>query len=114
MSQFNLPYFSNHIQTPEVKLQIITLAGKLFVLSPSDRTLALLNQYVLSLARYDVNYDVRDRARMLSSLLIGVVPNADVEDRGGVVLRREQVRLVLFQGKSVVQDVDASAIGTSF
>ncbi|KAF9522067.1 adaptin N terminal region-domain-containing protein [Crepidotus variabilis] len=87
-----------------VKLQVITLASKLFVLSPNDKTLGLLAKYVFSQARYDVNYDVRDRARMLSSLLVGVGLEAngvDREERAGVVLRREQVRLVLFEGKAV-------------
>ena len=100
-----------------------------------------------------MNYDVRDRARMLGSLLAGISPslrlylngnsnsssnnsrsNTDNDDeveegdeegeegdeegegqsnnrayrRGGVVLRREQVRLVLFEGKSVVQDKPSS------
>ncbi|KAF8659046.1 hypothetical protein AX16_001919 [Volvariella volvacea WC 439] len=94
-----------------VKLQIVTLAAKLFVLSPLDKTLDLLTRYVFSLARYDLNYDVRDRARMLSSLLAGITPGAPVngiapiEERGGVVLRREQIRLVLFEGKSnIIQD----------
>ncbi|KZT06124.1 uncharacterized protein LAESUDRAFT_813041 [Laetiporus sulphureus 93-53] len=91
-------------ETPTVKLQILTLVAKLLVLSPTDRTLDLLSRYVFSLARYDLNFDVRDRARMLSSLLSGV--NAAVahdgesyEDPGGVTLRREQVRMVLFEGK---------------
>lgn len=86
-----------------VKLQTITLAAKLFVLSPTDRTINLLCQYVFSLARYDKNYDVRDRGRMLSSLLVGVglqLSGPSAEERGGVVLRREQVKLVLFEGKS--------------
>lgn len=84
-----------------VKLQIITLAAKLFVLSPSDRTINLLCQYVFSLGRYDKNYDVRDRGRMLSSLLVGVglQIGPSLEERGGVILRREQVKLVLFDGK---------------
>ncbi|KAG6820486.1 hypothetical protein H0H93_016548 [Arthromyces matolae] len=88
------------------KAQIIILAAKLFVLSPNDRVLALLTQYVFNLARYDINYDVRDRARMVSSLLFGVIPaslmNAEHEQRAGVVLRREQVKLVLFDGKSEI------------
>ncbi|KAG6812288.1 hypothetical protein H0H92_003597 [Tricholoma furcatifolium] len=88
-----------------VKIQIITLAAKLFVLSSNDRVLALLSQYVFSLARYDLNYDVRDRARMISSLVAGVIPASlmngeEREQRTGVVLRREQVKLVLFEGKS--------------
>jgi AP-3 complex subunit beta len=41
---------------------------------------------------------------MLSSLLIGVLPeisgaDVDLDQRGGVILRREQVKLVLFEGK---------------
>ena len=94
------------MQTPAVKLQIITLAAKLLVLAPSDRTIGLLNRYVFSLARYDLNYDVRDRGRMLSALLAGVhahlygAGDDSHEDVGGVVLRREQVRMVLFEGKA--------------
>ncbi|KDR78991.1 hypothetical protein GALMADRAFT_224240 [Galerina marginata CBS 339.88] len=90
-----------------VKLQVVTLAAKLFVLSPSDGTVSLLSRYVFSLARYDVNYDVRDRGRMLSSLLAGIglhMNGVESEERSGVVLRREQVRLVLFEGKSGIMD----------
>ena len=94
-----------------MKLQIITLASKLLVLCPENRTLALLTRYVLSLARYDLNFDVRDRGRMLGSLLNGVTTllrgedDEDVyEDHGGVVLRREQVKLVLFEGKAGVSE----------
>lgn len=95
-------------QAPIVKLQVVTLASKLVVLSPEDRTLKLLARYVLNLARYDQNYDVRDRARMMASLLSGVIPQVangtDAEERGGVVLRSEQVKMVLFDGKSNVAD----------
>ncbi|KAL7279380.1 hypothetical protein ACG7TL_007221 [Trametes sanguinea] len=103
-------------ETAVVKLQVVTLAAKLLVLCPSDRTIVLLNRYVFSLARYDLDYDVRDRARMLSSLLAGV--NANIygenddshEDVGGVVLRREQVKVVLFEGKaSPAEDVPKDA-----
>ncbi|KAJ3565057.1 hypothetical protein NP233_g7882 [Leucocoprinus birnbaumii] len=86
-----------------VKLQIITLAAKLLVISPGDRTLTLLSHYVFSLARYDTSYDVRDRAKMIASLMSGILPTlspGSQEERSGVVLRREQVRLVLFEGKS--------------
>lgn len=111
-------------ETPLVKLQVITLAAKLLVLAPTDRTLGLLARYAFSLARYDLNYDVRDRARMLHALLSGIVPSLrlegtngsedgadeDQEDahgaRGGVVLRREQIRVVLFEGKAGVVESD--------
>ncbi len=95
-------------QASIVKLQVVTLASKLLVLSPLDRTLQLLGRYVLNLARYDQDYDVRDRARMMASLLSGTIPDlangTDLEERGGVVLRSEQVKMVLFDGKSNVTD----------
>ena len=67
----------------------------------------VISQYLSTLARYDADYDVRDRSRFLHSLLRGVhaeghgsVSDQVEEDTdvGGVVLRREQVRLIL-QGK---------------
>ena len=106
-----------NLQAPLVKLQIVTLAAKLFIMSPTDRTLGLLSRYIFSLARYDMNYDVRDRARMVTSLLVGVAPNSLVngdeqpEERSGVVLRREQIRLVLFEGKSGVVNDEPSHLG---
>ncbi|TFK27751.1 hypothetical protein FA15DRAFT_692221 [Coprinopsis marcescibilis] len=79
-----------------------------------QRKLALLAQYVVSgLARYDTNNDVRDRARMVWGLIRGIVEQSlieeDKEDPSlhsgsqveGVVLRREQVKVVLFEGKAV-------------
>lgn len=50
-----------------VKLQVLNLAVKLYLRNPGQTT--LLCQYVLSLARYDANYDIRDRARLLRLLL---------------------------------------------
>lgn len=93
-------------QTPVVKLQIVTLAAKLLVLCPTNRTIGLLYRYVCSLAQYDPNYDVRDRARMYRALLSSVTAglygeaDSDHEDVGGVVLRREQIKVVLFEGKA--------------
>jgi AP-3 complex subunit beta len=95
-----------------VKLQIITLAAKLVVLDPAHPTLLLLARYSLALARYDPDYDVRDRARMLSALLRGVAPGMSDDgaepDMSGVVLRREQVQLVLFEGKLAAKPDDMS------
>ncbi|EGN98995.1 hypothetical protein SERLA73DRAFT_168569 [Serpula lacrymans var. lacrymans S7.3] len=89
-----------------VKLQILTLSAKLLVMCPTDRTLGLLCHYVFSVARFDIDYDVRDRTRMLASLLAGLSPSIsgdeDTQDQGGVVLRREQVKRVLFEGKEDV------------
>lgn len=115
-----------------VKLQTLTLAAKLVLLAPTHRTLLLLAQHVLTLARYDEDWDVRDRARMLRALLIGAVAgvmgNNDDEGIGenwnkeehsgrpGVVLRREQVTRVLFEGKTgTIEEelvADARPLGT--
>lgn len=46
-----------------VKLQVLNLAVKLTLNNPHQT--ALLTQHVFNLARYDANYDVRDRARFL-------------------------------------------------
>ena len=97
-----------------MKLQLLSLAAKVQVLVPDmPPNLLLLIRHVFNLARYDENYDVRDRARMLSSLLIGFAAseklaqgedgedtNGDPASRGGVILRREQVKLVVFEGKA--------------
>lgn len=45
-----------------VKLQLLSLAMKLSLTQPDTLPVC---KYVLSLARYDASYDVRDRARML-------------------------------------------------
>ncbi|KAL1117858.1 hypothetical protein AAG570_004172 [Ranatra chinensis] len=46
-----------------VKLQVLNLAVKLVLNNPGQTR--LLCQYVFSLARYDQNYDIRDRSRFL-------------------------------------------------
>lgn len=85
------------------------------VLSPPNKQLGLLAQYLFSLARYDADYDVRDRARFLHALMRGVrdeKKSKDDEDRdtvdeveaaeeqlGGVVLRREQVKVVVLSAR---------------
>ncbi|KAM5192252.1 AP-3 complex subunit beta-1 [Mantella aurantiaca] len=53
-----------------VKLQILNLAAKLY-LTNSKQT-KLLTQYILNLAKYDQNYDIRDRTRFVRQL---IVPN---------------------------------------
>lgn len=50
-----------------MKLQVMNLAVKLFLTNPEQTT--LLCQYVLKLAKYDQNYDIRDRSRFLNNIL---------------------------------------------
>lgn len=98
----------------------MTLATKLLVLSPSEPLLIQLSQYLFTLARYDQDYDIRDRARFLHALLRGVKNekrvqseedvNGDDEggeeeaDMGGVILRREQVKVVLLSQRSYADE----------
>jgi len=55
-----------------VKLQVITLGAKLVLASdpeaPPPRVMEIL-RYILQLAKYDVNYDIRDRARLVRLML---------------------------------------------
>ncbi|KZS92350.1 hypothetical protein SISNIDRAFT_478931 [Sistotremastrum niveocremeum HHB9708] len=122
-------------KTP-VKLQTLNLASKLLINaciinSVYQPALLVLSRYALSLARYDRSVDVRDRARMLSALLSGAIPEMkaashiqerqswdeeviDEKDVGGVVLRKEQVRVVLMNGKRPdlnAEDDDTSRFG---
>ncbi|XP_047676069.1 AP-3 complex subunit beta-2 isoform X5 [Tachysurus fulvidraco] len=53
-----------------VKLQIINLAAKLYL--TNFKQTKLLTQYVLNLAKYDQNYDIRDRARFIRQLIVPV------------------------------------------
>ena len=51
-----------------VKLQIINLAAKLCITNPKQTK--LLCQYVFNLAKYDQNYDIRDRCRFLRQMIL--------------------------------------------
>lgn len=50
-----------------VKLQVMNLAIKLYITNPEQTS--LLCQYIFSLARYDQNYDIRDKARLLKQFV---------------------------------------------
>lgn len=63
-------------ETDLVKLQALNLAAKLYLTrleenadQPQDERLRLLINYVYNLAKYDLNYDVRDRGRFLRQLI---------------------------------------------
>ncbi|PRD34080.1 UNVERIFIED_CONTAM: AP-3 complex subunit beta-1 [Trichonephila clavipes] len=53
-----------------VKLQTLNLAAKLYLINSKQTN--LLVQYVFNLAKYDTNYDIRDRARFLRQLIMPV------------------------------------------
>jgi AP-3 complex subunit beta len=68
------------LKDDEVKHQVITLAAKVYVLyfptPPADvesldshlKQIHLLYTYAMSLSRYDLSYDLRDRARLLKNV----------------------------------------------
>ncbi|TKA51232.1 hypothetical protein B0A53_05808 [Rhodotorula sp. CCFEE 5036] len=76
------------------KLQLLTLSAKLLVLAHCSsslthlRPLALLFDYLTLLARYDLAYEVRDRARFLAGLIqSGGIGKLKREDGGAAEAR---------------------------
>ena len=49
-----------------VKLQVLNLAVKLYLWRPKD--VSLLFKYVMDMSKYDLSYDIRDRARLMRAL----------------------------------------------
>lgn len=114
------------IQPSLAKLQILTLAAKLLVICPESRPIQQLLTFVFNLARYDEDWDVRDRARFLKGLLRSILQSANTEnssnndgedeqvDSGGVVLRREQIKMVLLAAKEISAEVQTGTTHFNF
>jgi AP-3 complex subunit beta len=51
-----------------VKLQVLNLGAKLHLTNPEQTTQLFL--YVLNMAKYDSNYDIRDKARVMRTILL--------------------------------------------
>lgn len=104
------------------------MASKLLLLDPDSDRIGKMALYCFNLARYDQDYDVRDRGRLLSTLLSDMCPilkggstlgaeGADEEGRdnlgkGTITLRLEQIRMVLMQGKEPSKE-ETDPIGCS-
>lgn len=88
-------------QSPLAKIEVLNLAASLMAQSHESGVIASMGRHVLALARYDHDWDVRDRSRLLSGLLRGCSSTqppealASEDDMGGVILRPEQIQLVL-------------------
>jgi len=54
-------------QEVQVKLQVVNLAVKMYLTNPAQTK--LIAQYVFNLAKFDQNYDLRDRARFIRAIL---------------------------------------------
>eukprot|EP00057_Strongylocentrotus_purpuratus_P011777 XP_011666251.1 PREDICTED: uncharacterized protein LOC100889372 [Strongylocentrotus purpuratus] len=74
-----------------VKLQILNLAAKLY-LTNSKQTKLLL-QYVLNLAKYDQNYDIRDRARFFRLLGLPGDKTTTFSKHAKKIILRTQLKL---------------------
>lgn len=72
----------------------MTLSAKLICLNATHPTLNSLNQYLLNLARYDTDYDVRDRARFLRALTI-----PSQEEKPGLNQLKEHLKTILLSNK---------------
>jgi len=68
-----------------VKLQILNLATKLSITNPKQTR--LLCQYVFNLAKYDLNYDIRDRARFLRQLIMPATSDDKTPAGGGALAK---------------------------
>ncbi|CAH0478516.1 unnamed protein product [Peronospora belbahrii] len=58
-------------ESGEVRLQLLNLAVKLGLREPQERVIQLLLQYVIELCKFDIDYDIRDRARLIRAALAG-------------------------------------------
>ncbi|XP_049849488.1 AP-3 complex subunit beta-2-like [Schistocerca gregaria] len=66
-------------ETVPSKLQILNLTSKIYLLKPDETK--LIFQYLLDLAKYDVNYDLRDKERLLRNLCFSSVPHPPVSQQ---------------------------------
>ena len=79
-----------------MKLQILNLATKLSITNPKQTR--LLCQFVFNLAKYDLNYDIRDRARFLRQLIMPAASASAAEDKatsGGGALAKHVKKIFL-------------------
>jgi len=71
----------------------MALGAKLSLANPAQT--AGIFQYILNLAKYDVNYDIRDRARVMRAILLNA--------KGTTSVLSQQSRLLFFTPKPVPQ-----------
>ncbi|VDO04267.1 unnamed protein product [Rodentolepis nana] len=74
-----------------VKIQVLNLAAKLCIVNPKQSL--LLAQYVFTLAKYDQNYDIRDRSRMFRALIFP--KNADSSNPDAIFLAKNVKKILL-------------------
>lgn len=80
-----------------MKLQTLNLAVKLYLTNPEQTS--LLCHYVFNLARYDQNYDIRDRVRLLRQFTHGNGQGRLVERAAEIFLAPKPAPLLQSQFK---------------
>ncbi|CAF3471966.1 unnamed protein product [Rotaria socialis] len=90
-----------------VKHQILNLAAKLYVVNAKQTH--LLVQYVFNLAKYDTNYDTRDKARLLRALLIQTDKCPALSKHAKKILLAPKPAPIL---ESIIRDHDQYTLGT--
>ncbi|ESO12816.1 hypothetical protein HELRODRAFT_62184, partial [Helobdella robusta] len=97
-----------------VKLQILNLATKLYLTNPKQTK--LLCQYVFNLAKYDINYDIRDRARFLRQLVSLKEDKTGASKEGGLLAKHAKKILLAPKPVPVLEsrfkDMDHFQLGT--
>jgi len=66
-------------EAPTVKLQTINLAAKLYM--QQGENIEKLFQYILQLGKYDQDYDIRDRVRMIRTILFSNTKLKDYREK---------------------------------
>ncbi|XP_064608318.1 AP-3 complex subunit beta-2-like isoform X2 [Liolophura sinensis] len=92
-----------------VKLQILNLAAKLCVTNTKQTVCKLLCQYVFNLAKYDQNYDIRDRSRFLRQLIFPGDKGGELSKKAKKIFLSTKPAPVL---ESTFKDRDAYQLGT--
>ena len=86
-------------EDPEVKQQILNLAVKAAVDRSDDARLRTLLRYVLELARFDLNHDLRDRGRYLTAVLGLKVSGSGAADEAALAALAEKTRALVLADK---------------
>ncbi|XP_061173908.1 AP-3 complex subunit beta-2-like [Saccostrea echinata] len=89
-----------------VKLQILNLAAKLCI--TNSKQTRLLCQYIFNLAKYDQNYDIRDRSRFLRQLIMPAEKGPLAKHAKKILLATKPAPLL----QSKFEDRDLYQLGT--
>ncbi|XAR72008.1 hypothetical protein NMG60_11018496 [Bertholletia excelsa] len=105
-----LKYLARHFsaEAPEAKLQIVNTAVKVVLCTKGEDawTFKRILSYVLELAKCDLNYDIRDRARTLKKLLLCHLDSHDLEEEGKVPSENKDLQHIVaelfFKGQIIL------------